>query len=99
MGQAKIKSPRKLERHFKGVANHRRIQILLLIWRHPEIIQEDIIAELKSNQKTISEHIRRLYHAGLIDKHYAGRSIQHRLTPYGRIFIDFIKSFSNLPSD
>ena len=25
------KGPKKLERHFKGVANHRRVQILLLI--------------------------------------------------------------------
>ena len=95
----KAKSPRKLERHFKGVANHRRIQILLLISRCPEIIQEDIIEELKGNQKTISEHIRRLYHAGLIDKTYAGRAMQHTLTPYGKIFVDFIASFRLLSSD
>ena len=43
----KAKSPRKLERHFKGVANHRRIQILLLISRCPEIIQEEIIEEFE----------------------------------------------------
>ncbi|MBI4079867.1 ArsR family transcriptional regulator [Candidatus Kaiserbacteria bacterium] len=90
----KPKSPRKLERHFKGVANHRRIQILLMIAKNPEIIQEDIIEELKSNQKTISEHIRRLHLAGLIDKSYAGRSVQHTLTPYGTIFVNFIREFS-----
>lgn len=90
----KLKSPKKLERHFKGVANHRRIQILLLIAKHSGIIQEDIIEELESNQKTISEHIRRLYLAGLIDKSYAGRSVQHSLTPYGVVFVDFINAFA-----
>ncbi|PIR82280.1 hypothetical protein COU20_03150 [Candidatus Kaiserbacteria bacterium CG10_big_fil_rev_8_21_14_0_10_59_10] len=92
----KVKSTRKLERHFKGVANHRRIQILLLIAKQPGIIQDDIIEELQGNQKTISEHVRRLVIAGLIEKKYAGRTLQHELTPYGRIFVDFITSFANM---
>ncbi len=94
MASGKGKSPKKLERHFKGVANHRRIQILLLIARRSGLSQEDIIEELKSNQKTISEHIRRLYIAGLIDKAYEGRSIRHSLSPYGILFVDFIRRFS-----
>jgi len=94
MAAKKTKSAKKLERHFKGVANHRRIEILLLVARRTEIIQEDIIEELKGNQKTISEHIRRLYYAGLIDKTYAGRAVQHTLTPYGETFVKFIESFS-----
>src|SRR3989344_9055638 len=94
MAVRQIKSAKKLERHFKGVANHRRIEILMLVARRPEIIQEDIIGELKGNQKTIREHIRRLYHAGLIDKTYAGRGVQHTLTPYGETFVSFIKSFT-----
>ena len=93
MAEKKVKSARKLERHFKGVANHRRISMLLLIARRPEITQEDIVEELKGNQKTISEHIRRLYLAGLIDKRYAGRALQHTLTPYGKLFVDFMRTF------
>lgn len=85
-----------MERHFKGVANHRRIRILLLVAQRPDITQEEIIAELNGNQKTVSEHIRRLVIAGLVEKEYAGRSLLHRLTPYGQIFVDFIRKFSNI---
>ncbi len=95
----KIKSPRKLERHFKGVANHKRIQILLYVAGHKGVIQEDIIEALKGNQKTVSEHIRRLYSAGLIDKNYEGRSVVHTLTPYGEIFVRFIRDFANTSSE
>lgn len=91
---AKVKSPRKLERHFKGVSNHRRIQILLIIARRPDIILDEIIDELHGNQKTFSEHTRRLVAAGLVEKSYAGRTVQHKLTPYGKIFVDFIQTFS-----
>jgi len=96
MGVKKQKSPRKLERHFKGVANHKRIQILLFVARRPGVIQEEIIDELKGNQKTVSEHVRRLVIAGLVEKSYAGRSLEHRLTPYGKIFVEFIRKFSNM---
>ncbi len=89
------KSPRKLERHFKGVANHKRIEILLLIHRQQGITLEAIADALKGNIKTIAEHTRRLVHAGLVEKEYAGRSVQHSLTPYGAIFVSFIQTFSN----
>ena len=92
----KPKSPKKLERHFKGVSNHRRIEILLLIAHRPNIILEEILSELKGNQKTFSEHTRRLVIAGLVEKSYAGRMVQHKLTPYGKIFVDFITTFANL---
>ncbi len=95
MTHKKMKSARKLERHFKGVSNHRRIQILLLIARRPGIILEDILTELEGNQKTFSEHTRRLVIAGLVEKSYAGRMVQHDLTPYGKIFVNFIRKFSN----
>ncbi len=96
MREKKIKSPKKLERHFKGVANHRRIQILLLVARKPGIILDQIMEELQGNQKTFSEHTRRLVAAGLLEKSYAGRMVEHTLTPYGKVFVDFIRSFSNL---
>ena len=96
MAAKKAKIARKLERHFKGVSNHWRIQILLLIARRPGLSLEDILVELEGNQKTFSEHTRRLVAAGLVEKSYAGRMVQHNLTPYGRVFADFIKSFENL---
>ncbi|MBI4032504.1 winged helix-turn-helix transcriptional regulator [Candidatus Berkelbacteria bacterium] len=88
-----MKPKRELERYFKGVANHRRIEILLLIKRKPEITLAQIAYELDCNIKTISEHTRRLVQAGLVNKKYRGREVAHSLSPYGKKFIEFIKSF------
>ena len=94
-GGKKKKGPRKLERHFKGVSNHRRIQILLLVAERSGITLNDIAYAVKGNMKTISEHTRRLMLAGLVEKTYAGLSVEHKLTPYGKQFVAFIKTFSN----
>ena len=82
-----------MERHLKGVANHRRIEILFLIDKNKGIALEDIVEALSTNEKTIGEHTRRLYQAGLIDKKYKGRFAEHTLSPYGKIFVQFLKSF------
>lgn len=94
MEEKKIKGPKKLERHFKGVSNHWRIQILILIAKNPDITLFDIADDVRGNMKTISEHVRRLQLAGLVEKRYVGRAVQHTLTPYGRIFYSFIHTFS-----
>ena len=99
MTTKKPKSARKLERHFKGVANHYRIQMLLLIGKRPGITLEEIMTELNGNQKTFSEHTRRLVTAGLVEKVYAGRAVEHRLTPYGKVFYEFLASFANITKD
>lgn len=96
MAVKKEKTARKLERHFKGVSNHRRIEILLLIRRRPGIIFEQIVEELGGNEKTLGEHTRRLVIAGLVQKEYAGRTVCHKVTPYGEIFTDFIRTFGNI---
>lgn len=92
----KVKSPKNLERYFKGMSNHRRIQILLLIDHRPGIILEDIVEAVQANEKTIGEHVRRLVVAGLVEKAYLGRMVEHRLTPYGAIFAQFVKKFGNI---
>lgn len=91
----KSKTAKQLERHFKGVANHRRIDVLLLVEKEPDITLERIAETLGANFKTISEHVRRLVHAGLVDKRYRGRNVEHKLSPYGEIFARFIRTFSH----
>ena len=91
-----LKTAKQLERHFKGVANHHRINILLLISQRKDICVEDIAKELDCNMKTISEHTKKLTHAGLINKRYLGKEVGHTLSPYGKIFLRFIKSFQSL---
>jgi len=84
-----------MERHFKGIANHRRIDILLLIHKKEGITVEDISEDLRANIKTISEHTRRLVQAGLVNKKYRGRMVEHSLSPYGKQLIKFILTFQH----
>jgi DNA-binding transcriptional ArsR family regulator len=90
----KTKTAKQLERHFKGMANHRRIEILRLIAEREGISLENIADGLDCNFKTISEHTRKLVQAGLVDKKYLGRTVAHTLSPYGKIFCKFITNFS-----
>jgi len=91
----KIKTPKQIERHIKGIANHRRIEILFLVADEEGISVEGISSRLRCNFKTISEHVRRLTLAGLVEKRYEGNSVKHRLSPYGHTFLTFLKLFSN----
>ena len=93
--QKKGKTAKQMERNFKGVANHRRIEILGLIANNNEITVEEIAGKLRCNFKTVSEHTRRLVQAGLVNKKYKGRSVAHTLSPYGKIFHKFIKTFQH----
>ncbi|OGM98708.1 MAG: hypothetical protein A2817_02300 [Candidatus Yanofskybacteria bacterium RIFCSPHIGHO2_01_FULL_39_8b] len=88
------KTPKQIERHIKGIANHRRIEILFVVAGNSEITLEEIADKLSCNIKTTSEHTRRLVQAGLVNKKYRGQAVMHTLTPYGKIFHKFIKVFS-----
>lgn len=83
-----------MERHLKGISNHYRIVILLLIAGSSGITLEGIIEKIKANEKTIGEHTRRLYIAGLITKKFQGKYVEHSLSPYGRTFVRFLKLFA-----
>ena len=82
-----------MERHLKGMANHYRIEILFLVAAREGITLEDIVAALGANEKTIGEHTRRLFQAGLLDKKYRGKFVEHKLSPYGKTFVRFLESF------
>jgi len=88
-----MKTAKKLERHFKGVANHRRIEILLFVRDFEGVTLENMADQLDCNFKTISEHTRRLVQAGLLEKNYRGRFVTHSLSSYGRQFAKFIETF------
>jgi predicted transcriptional regulator len=87
------KTAKQIERHMKGVANHWRILILLLVSEERGINVEGITESLHGNFKTISDHIRKLVQAGLLDKKYKGSNVLHSLSPYGDRFVKFIKEF------
>ena len=89
----KVKTSKQMERHLKGMANHYRIEILLLISARDGITLDSIADTLDANEKTIGEHTRRLYQAGLINKKYSGKFVEHTLSPYGKTFVGFLKAF------
>ena len=82
-----------MERHLKGIANHYRIEVLLLIASCGGITLDGIIETLGANEKTLGEHTRRLCQAGLVNKKYRGKFVEHTLSPYGKTFVSFLKSF------
>ena len=88
-----MKDSRKLERVFKGVANHYRIDILFLISKHKEISLFGIADNLDRDFRTISEHTKKLVTSGLVDKRYRGREVVHSLSPYGRKIIKILRTF------
>ena len=65
-----MKTPKQLERYFKGAANHWRIAILLAVEKNDGITVEGITNMLKGNFKTVSQHTRSLVQAGLLNKNY-----------------------------
>ena len=88
-----MKTAKQLERYFKGTANYHRINILVLVAHSKDVTVDGIAVALNGNFKTISEHTRKLVQAGLLNKRYQGTSVLHSLSPYGKKFLKFIKSF------
>jgi predicted transcriptional regulator len=91
--KTKIKTAKQLERHFKGIANYHRIDILLLVSQSRGVNVDNIAQALDCNFKTISEHTCRLVQAGLLNKNYHGRTVVHTLSPYGETIAKFITTF------
>lgn len=80
-----------LERIAKGFANHRRVEILELIGNKPEMSVAEIAGKVKSNFKTISEHIRKMAIAGLLMKRSDSKSVRHKLTKRGELILTFLR--------
>ena len=90
--RASARDERRLERIAKGFANHRRIEMLRLLTRQPELSLEEIALALRINVKTASEHLRRLAIAGLILKRNQGREVRHAVSPRGAAALSFLST-------
>jgi DNA-binding transcriptional ArsR family regulator len=85
------KTHRELERIVKGFANHRRLQILELLYKEPELSVQEISEKLKSEFKNISAHINKMAIAGLVIKRNEGNMIRHKLTNRGKSILQFVR--------
>lgn len=83
---------RRLERIVKGFANHRRIEIMELLRKEPELSVIEIAEELNINFKTASDHIRRLAIADLVMKRSDQSSVRHKLTGRGNMILKFLRT-------
>ncbi len=83
---------RSLERTVRGFANHRRIEIMELLGREPELSVGEMADILKVNFKTISEHVRRLAIVGIVLKRSSGPSVRHKLTLRGVSILKFLRT-------
>ncbi|HAQ02733.1 hypothetical protein A2467_02180 [Candidatus Nomurabacteria bacterium RIFOXYC2_FULL_36_8] len=84
---------KKIEKTIKAFANHRRIQILELLGDNHEISVDGISKKLNVGFFTISDHIRKLSDAGLIEKKNKGRFVINSITKKGKYILSFCKMF------
>ncbi len=82
---------RKIERITKGIASHRRMEIVDLLQKKPELSVEDVAEILKISFKNASAHINKLAIAGLLMKRHDGNFVRHKLTNRGIIALKFIR--------
>ncbi len=85
------KNFRELEKITKGIANHRRIQIMDLLQKEPELSVFEIAEELNVNFRTISDHIKKLLISNLVMKRHQGAAVRHKLTDRGIIILKFLR--------
>jgi len=81
-----------LERIVRGFSNHRRIQILDLLERKPELSIVDIAEELDVDFRTVSSHVKKLSNTGLLMKRHDLQSMRHKLTRRGKKILMFVRT-------
>lgn len=85
------KTFRQLERTIKGGANHRRLQIMVMLQKEPELSVVEVSKKIGANQKTISNHMRYLASSGLILKRSDFNCVRHKLTKNGESILKLCK--------
>jgi len=83
---------RELERILKGVASHRRIQIVDLLDKQTELSVFEIAERVSIDFRTASEHLRKLALAGIVMKRSDGASVRHALTKRGKDILKFCRT-------
>ena len=91
-----IKSLKKTEIIFKGLASAKRLLILDTLGESGGLNLSEISEFLHLNLKTAAEHCRRLELSGLIEKRKKGREVIHTLTYLGRGMLTIARRTNNL---
>lgn len=86
------KTFRQLEKLVKGAANHRRIQIIALLGKKPELAVIEVAKKLDVDIKTISKHIKYLESSGLVLKRSDFNYVRLKLTKNGESILMFLRT-------
>ncbi len=78
----------------KGVANHRRIQILQLLAQQPGLTLYEVRDGIGIANQTACEHLHRLCRAGLVRKKPIGRNVFHTLSQLGRKILSLLTNIT-----
>lgn len=68
-----------LERHFRAVANRRRLEILQILQRQAPLPLYQIAAKIGLSVKTTNKHLNQLLHTGFVTKSRQGLFVIYRL--------------------
>lgn len=92
MAKSRGLGTRALERIIKGFGNHRRLEILSLLKREPELSVDQIAEKLKIGYVNASDHVRKMAIAGLVIKRHDGPAVRHKLTDRALHVLVFCKT-------
>lgn len=85
------RSYRSLERIVKGFANHRRLEIIDLLAKEPELTVADISERLKIGYVNTADHLNKMAIAGLVLKRGDGPYVRHKLTSRAEVILAFCR--------
>lgn len=81
-----------VEKIIRAFSNKKRIDILDLLKKSPELSVVGIADKLHIEYKLVSAHLKTLNVAGLILKKYSGTSVLHKLSHRGEIVLKFVRT-------
>jgi predicted transcriptional regulator len=88
---AMVRNYRQIERIVRGFSNHRRVQILEVLDRRPDLDLMEIAVTCGIQFRNAYEHVRRLAVAGLVFKQSRGKRVNHTVSPRGRAVLAFLR--------
>ena len=86
-----MKKSHQLEYIVKGFDNKRRIDIVFLLERNPELSVSNIAEHFKISYVAVSNHLLRMMSRGIIMKRNDGLEVRHALTEKGRVIAKFLR--------
>ncbi|HEX9679133.1 MAG TPA: ArsR family transcriptional regulator [Candidatus Saccharimonadales bacterium] len=82
----------KVEDIAKGVANAKRVAVLLALARKSPLYIDEIQDNVPMHYKTLNMHLQRLHRSGLIAKEFKGPTIQIYITKRGKQILTFLRN-------